>query len=100
MSEWNPQASAPESGDAVPRFRVTHPFHPLCGQTLDLVAQGREWGEERVYYRDQDGRMRFLPVCWTNLAASDPFVAMAAGRAHFRVEDLIRARNRLKEWKG
>jgi hypothetical protein len=67
---------------------------------LDLAAQGREWGEERVYYRDQNGRMRFLPAGWTNLAAPDPFVLMSEGRAYFRVEDLIQVQERLKEWKG
>jgi hypothetical protein len=67
---------------------------------LDLVAQGREWGEDRVYYRDQNGRMRFLPARWTNLTAPDPFVLAATGRAYFRVEDLIRIQDRLKEWKG
>jgi hypothetical protein len=67
---------------------------------LYLVAQGREWGEERVYYRDQNGRMRFLPARWTSLAAPDPFVFTADGRACFRVEDLIRVQDRLKEWKG
>ena len=44
--------------------------------------------------------MRFLPARWTNLAAPDPFVVTAAGRALFRVEDLIRVQDRLKEWKG
>ena len=97
---WSLRAIALEPGDAAVRFCVTHPFHPLYGQTLDLVAQGREWGEERVYYRDRNGRMRFLPARWTNLAAPDPFVVMAAGRAWFRVEDLIRVQDRLKEWKG
>jgi len=66
---------------------------------LDLVAQGREWGEDRVYYRDQNGRMRFLPAGWTNLAAPDPFVVTAAGRAYFHLEDLIRVHDQLKEWK-
>jgi hypothetical protein len=66
---------------------------------LDLVARGREWGEDRVYYRDQNGHMRFLPARWTNLAAPDPFVVTAAGRAYFRLEDLIRVHDQLKEWK-
>jgi len=67
---------------------------------LEVVAQGREWGEEGVYYRDQNGRLRFLPARWTNLAAPDPFVLMASGRAYFRVEDLIRVQDGTKEWKG
>jgi hypothetical protein len=65
---------------------------------LELPAHGREWGEERVYYRDQAGRLRFLPARWTSLAAPDPFICTAAGRAYFRLEDLIRLETRLKEW--
>jgi hypothetical protein len=66
---------------------------------LELVAHSREWGEDRVYYRDQDGRMRFLPARWTSMAAPDPFLLTAAGRAYFRLEDLIRLADRVKEWK-
>jgi Family of unknown function (DUF5372) len=41
--------------------------------------------------------MRFLPARWTSMAAPDPFVLVAAGRAYFRLEDLIRLQDRLKE---
>ena len=41
---------------------VTHPYHPLCGQTFEWAAQNREFGEDRVFYRDPNGRMRFLPA--------------------------------------
>ena len=100
IPSWRPQANTPETGDAAPGFRVTHPFHPLFGQLLELAAQAREWGEERVYYRDSGGRMRFLPARWTSMAAVDPFVLISAGRAYFRVEDLVRLHNRLEELKG
>jgi hypothetical protein len=97
---WKPQANAPKGDDAGPRFRVTHPFHPLFGQLLELTAQAREWGEDRVYYRDSTGRTRFLPARWTSMAAAEPFVLISAGRAYFRVEDLVRLHNRLKELAG
>jgi uncharacterized protein DUF5372 len=67
---------------------------------LEVVAQAREWGEERVYYRDPSGRMRLLPVRWTSMAVLDPFVLIAAGRAYFRLEDLIRLEDGLKELQG
>src|SRR5437899_642875 len=31
------------------RFCVTHPYHPLCGQTFELAAQNKEFGEDRVF---------------------------------------------------
>jgi len=41
--------------------------------------------------------MRFLPACWTSVGVTDPFVLLAADRAYFRLEDLIRLHERLKE---
>jgi hypothetical protein len=67
---------------------------------LELAAQAREWGEERVYYRDPTGRMRFLPARWTSVAAPDPFVVISAERAYFRLEDLVRLHERLRELRG
>ena len=40
-------------------------------------------------YVRADGRTRSLPVGWTNVAPVDPFVKVAAGRAPFRLEDLL-----------
>ena len=76
---------------------MTHPYHPLCGQTLELAARNREFGEDRVFYLGPDGRMRYLAARWTSLAAPDPFVIAAAGRAYFRLEDLIRAAELIKD---
>lgn len=50
----------------------------------------QNWGEERVYYHDESGRLRLIPLAWTSLAGVDPFVAAAAGRAMFRPDDLMR----------
>jgi hypothetical protein len=68
---------------------ITHPFHPLCGQEIDVVAHRAQWGETRVYYRDRLGHRASLPTCWTSLAAEDPYITAGAGRSHFRVPDLI-----------
>jgi len=69
----------------------------LCGRTFELAAQNKEFGEDRVFYRDADGRMRYLPRRWTSLAAPDPFVIAAAGTAHFRLEDLVRLSELIKK---
>ena len=40
-------------------------------------------------YVEPRGRTRSVPVGWTNIAPLDPFVDVAAGRAVFRLEDLV-----------
>jgi hypothetical protein len=69
--------------------RITHPFHPRQGQILDVLACRTQWGEARVFYPDVDGHQASIPVGWTSLAPEDPFVALAAGRARFRCQDML-----------
>ena len=69
--------------------RITHPFHPRSGQEIDFVVHRHNWGEDRVYFREGDGHLASLPARWTSVVPDDPFVVVAAGRSHFRVEDLI-----------
>jgi hypothetical protein len=40
-------------------------------------------------YIGPNGRTRSLPVGWTNVAPVDPFISVAAGRAPFRLVDLL-----------
>lgn len=76
---------------------ITHPFHPRCGQALDVFACRVQWGEERVFYHDAQGHQASLPARWTSLVAADPYVALAAGRSHFRLQDLIELTALLQE---
>ena len=70
---------------------MTHPFHPLFGRELSLVERRvRGTGGERAHFYDNHGRLESVPIAWTNLAAEDPFAVVSAGRAYFRVEDLLR----------
>jgi hypothetical protein len=69
--------------------RVTHPFHPWHGREFVLITCRRNWGEDRVYFHDGDGRLVSLPAGWTNAVAPDPFVVVSAGRSAFRTQDLI-----------
>ena len=73
-------------------FTITHPFHPLSGQTLEVLVVRHLWGADRVCYVGSDGRSRSVPMEWTDLAGVDAFVAMAQGRAPFRLEDLVALR--------
>jgi hypothetical protein len=68
---------------------VTHPFHPWSGREFVFVAVRQTWGEDRVFFLEEDGTLKSLPTGWTDAAAPDVFVAMAAGRSPFRAEDLL-----------
>jgi Family of unknown function (DUF5372) len=68
---------------------VTHPFHPLAGREFDLVVRKNNWAEDRVFYFGDDGQLISIPAGWTDVDPPDPFVAVAAGRSTFRVEDLV-----------
>jgi hypothetical protein len=47
------------------------------------------WGENRVFFVDDQGQTRWFPASWTSVEPPDPFVVMAAGRAAFRAQDLL-----------
>jgi hypothetical protein len=68
---------------------VTHPFHPWVGREFVFVAVRQTWGEDRVFFLDDDGTQRSLPRGWTDAGEVDPFVVVAGGRSPFRVEDLV-----------
>ena len=77
--------------------RITHPFHPQCGQALDVIVCRAQWGEERVFYRDRHGHRASLPACWTSLATEDPYLSVAAGKSRFRLQDLLELAALLEE---
>ena len=66
-----------------------HPFHPLNGKSFEILSHRSSWGEDRVTFHDREGRFRSLPAPWTSVVGPDPFVALSAGRALFRTEDLL-----------
>jgi hypothetical protein len=53
------------------------------------VVTRKLWGEPRVTVQLPDGTLRSLPVHWTDLLPVDPLVAVARGRAAFRLIDLL-----------
>jgi len=64
-------------------------LHPLFGQELEPISERRNWGDDRLYFSHASGRLTSIPVAFTDLAAPDPFVATAAGRSYFRVQELL-----------
>jgi Family of unknown function (DUF5372) len=89
QKDWHECSTTPQGDVEIRRFRVTHPYHPLFRQEFELVSYRQDWGEDRVWFQDQLGRLHSLPTSWTDAGAVDPFVALAAGRSLFRVADLI-----------
>jgi hypothetical protein len=68
---------------------VTHPFHPLAGRDFEFVEHRQNWGEDRVCLHDEDGQLFSLPAAWTDAAAADSFVVVAAGRCPFATGGLL-----------
>lgn len=68
---------------------MTHPFHPWVGREFVFVAVRQTWGEDRVFFLDDDGTQGSLPRGWTDAGDPDAFVALAAGRSALRVVDLL-----------
>lgn len=68
---------------------MTHPFHPLYGRDFEFVVYRQNWGEDRVYLHDENGVLFSLPAAWTDVAAADPFVVIAADRCPFTTAGLL-----------
>lgn len=89
MIVGNEPSTTPDGTNGEHDFTITHPFHPLCGHTFPLLSQRFAWGEERVFFLDQETQeVRSLPLAWTSLALPDPFVVVARGQAVLRWRDL------------
>jgi hypothetical protein len=85
----NELSTTPDHTNGEQRFTITHPFHPLQGQTFPLLVQSFAWGEERVFFSDPEThQMRSLPLAWTSLAPPDLFLVLAKGQAVLRFEDI------------
>jgi len=53
------------------------------------VDRRRTWGEDRVYYHDDAGKLCRMSAQWTSAAEGDLFVLTSAGRSSLRVSDLL-----------
>ena len=76
------------TGDVPAAVRVTHPFHPLVGQAIEVVYRRPNWGEDRIFYHERAGYLASIPTVWTSAAPEDPFLVVSAGRSWFRATDL------------
>jgi hypothetical protein len=53
-----------------------------------LSTRRMNWGEDRVMYHDQEGKLLSLPTAWTSEADKDLFMDVSAGSCWFRMDDL------------
>jgi len=94
----NELSTTPDHTNGEHCFTITHPFHPLSGQTFLLLSQRIAWGEERVFFADPRAHQaRSLPLAWTNLALPDPFLVVAVGKAVLRFSDVQQLTQFLRE---
>ena len=89
------RSTAPTKDCAKQLFQITHPYHPLFQQEFELVQYHRNWGEDRVFFYADGVHLTSVPAIWTSLSPIDPFVAVAAGRSPFRIDDLLELARRL-----
>jgi hypothetical protein len=88
LSTTSPTAGH-EDDETIHVFKITHPFHPLRGKQFVLVTRRQTWGEDRVNYFDDNGKLRSMLTSWTSLADKDYFLQASDGRSWFRVDDLV-----------
>jgi hypothetical protein len=61
----------------------------LFQQEFEVVSYRQNWGEDRAWFHDNNGRLQSIPANWSDAAEVDPFVVVAAGRSSFRITDLL-----------
>jgi lipopolysaccharide biosynthesis protein len=64
-----------------------------------LLTRQKNWGEDRVMYYDEMGRLRSLLTSWTDVADQDHFTLASAGKSWFRIDDLLRLCSLIRELK-
>ena len=58
-----------------------------------MIAHQRNWGEDRVFYYDADGRLKSFLTNVTDMYPMDAFGRVSAGRSAFRLDDLLELRD-------
>jgi hypothetical protein len=61
----------------------------MRGREIEVVGRATHWGDERVVYLNDDGRVRSISTAFTDIGQQDEFRRIAAGRAAFRTCDLL-----------
>jgi Family of unknown function (DUF5372) len=59
---------------------------------LEALAVLNNWGGDRISYAGPEGRVRSMPVEWTDVIVPDLVLTLGAGRALFRADRLRQLR--------
>ena len=89
--------NAPYSYGGIHKFRVTHPFHPLYGQEYEIIECKQIQARDRVFFNQKDGSKGSLPLAWCDLRPPDPYLDIEGKHSPFRVEDLLKLSDIIKE---
>ena len=81
----------------ITRFRITHPFHPLRGREFEALEDREVFRRQVFVFHDPEGRKVQVPTAWTDAAPPDPFLVISDARSYFRVEDLLRIWELIRE---
>ena len=65
------------------------PFIRCAVAQFELICRRRHWGEDRVVYAGEDGRLCTISSAFTDVDPADEFRLVAADRAAFRTVDLM-----------
>ncbi len=68
-----------------------------CEDRRSSLAVRNNWGGDRVSYAGPEGRLRTLPVEWTDVIEPELVVTVGAGRAFFRADRLRELRKLIDE---
>lgn len=82
-------STADRCEERLQRFRVVHPFHPLCGQEFEQLGAREGLPEDRLYFEDRNGCAASIPKHFTDRSPIDPVMVMGQGQSLFRVADLL-----------
>ena len=61
------------------------------------MAYRNDTDQDRVVFQAEQGCLESLPACWTSVISSDPHLAVGEGQCRFRVKDLLKLVQVLKQ---
>ena len=74
VPDWQILSTTGHSTRQLSKIQITHPFHPQVGKTFKYIDKRYTWGQTRVYYEDDQGDQRSVPIGFTDALPPDLFV--------------------------